>query len=249
MWMLDTGTLDRLARLVKEQDSAWECPPTLLNTCEHIIAVETKDNDRIQHLLAQRSKDGSPWIVEHKIELPSPTADVLAHLRPSSTLADKNYGEDCCIALCLTVCSEMTLVSNDKHASWRALFELGRGRVACELDLWAWLRDAGHIENSDFERLYQATLKALQFRPPPWRFHHDRGSPPADRLIPEPHMKMIHVPARVPNDPVPAILPAWVLKQLIELILRHALGLGVLVQQLLDRVIHEDVLDLVGVEE
>ncbi|MCX4244752.1 hypothetical protein [Paraliomyxa miuraensis] len=100
----------------------------------------------------------------------SPAEQVYSRrLRPRSSHATKNAGEDESIALLAHEITDGVFVTVDGKAALSALVELGPGRVISPFDCWRWLRDRGFIDANDCRALDDRTSKHLCLVGPPQR--------------------------------------------------------------------------------
>jgi hypothetical protein len=156
-WVLDDGPLGLLARMVTPGDT-W--PAGRLHVSEDVAANAQRDRSgRRQPWLAARRGSG-PSVVVHAIVTGTDVGKmVYEHLRTNAADASTDLGEDESIALCALDLVDAVFVSMDKGASYKALVELGLGRVASPFDLWLELRAEGLITETEFAKLCDATAK------------------------------------------------------------------------------------------
>ena len=152
-WLVDDGPLGLLAE--KAQPS-WKWPSATIHVMAEVAhAARLDKSGRRQSLLAMLSTTGQLSIKVDLVALGSPAGDAFLELRAGGSAADKNIGEDAAIAFALYEPAAV-FVAMDKLALFRALSELGRGRVAGPFDLWESLRDDGNISTDDLDVLVQA---------------------------------------------------------------------------------------------
>jgi hypothetical protein len=117
---------------------------------------------RRQRLLSMMSA-GQPCIAVHDIQEGTPTAEMLyGYLRPDSTHATKDIGEDASIAFCAMERSDTLFVTQDRAAALIALAELGPGRVATPFDLWHDLEEKALISRDQCQALCNSTYKSAK---------------------------------------------------------------------------------------
>ncbi|MCA9558989.1 MAG: hypothetical protein KC583_10545 [Myxococcales bacterium] len=108
----------------------------------------------------------SPWVAVRDIPATSPAALMLYHYqRAGASSATKNLGEDASIAFCAHEAPDAVFVALDNNATYTAVSELGRGRVATPFDVWHGLRERGLLDATMYGRLCDATLRQRQNLP------------------------------------------------------------------------------------
>lgn len=153
-WIIDDGPLDNLARTLAPADVAgWPADTFFVANATH-----DKASGRRRALL----EPGSTPFSVFAIQMGTPASDTLyRHLREAVT-DDQHLAEHEAIAWALHGDDEAIFVAHDKAAAFQALAELGRCRAAHPVDLWLWLRDAGHIGAEQFEVLCEQTRRGDQ---------------------------------------------------------------------------------------
>lgn len=156
-WVLDDGPFGLHARVVAPSET-W--PAGRLHVSEDVAANAHKDRSgRRQLWLAARNGSG-PCVVVHAIVTGTDVGKmVYEHLRTNAANASTDLGEDESVALCALELVDAVFVTMDKGAAYKALVELGVGRVASPFDLWIELRAEGLITEAEFVKLCEATAK------------------------------------------------------------------------------------------
>ncbi|MCB9610801.1 MAG: hypothetical protein H6716_29725 [Polyangiaceae bacterium] len=117
-----------------------------------VEALQSRSPHQNQALLSARDSNGKPVFSVLEVLPSSQVGETLfGYLRPSASNATANMGEDESLALCMHH-KDLTLVSSDKLAVFRAVSELGpNARVMLPFDLWAELRHRGWISHADYD--------------------------------------------------------------------------------------------------
>lgn len=145
-WVLDDGPFGSLA---KHYNRVWSWPARFLHTVAEVASAASLDRSGRRNSLLDMQHSGQPVIEVHSIMAGSKAANFLfEYLRPRAASATKNLGEDAAIAYCVTERTDACLVTDDKHAAFLALAELGRGRVATPFDLWDDLLSRSSVRTS-----------------------------------------------------------------------------------------------------
>lgn len=159
VWVLDDGPLGSLA---KHYSAAWSWSARLLHTVAEVASAASLDRSSRRKSLLAMQQSGEPVIEVHSIMVGSETAEFLfGYLRPNAPSATKNLGEDAAIAYCAIERKDACFVTMDKGATFLALAELGRGRVATPFDLWDDLLLKGLISPNEFSSLCETVHKSL----------------------------------------------------------------------------------------
>ncbi|MCC7385968.1 MAG: hypothetical protein IT384_29235 [Deltaproteobacteria bacterium] len=169
IWVLDDGPFGLLARFF-DPNQSW--PAAVLHLVEEVAASAQNDKSgRRQKLLNLLDASGNATVVVRRIVVGTAAADFLfKHLRPFSTSATRDLGEDASIALCAVELTESVFVTMDKGAAYQALAELGPGRVATPFDCWYELKAAGLISEASYKDICEATWKNGAIAGQPRRF-------------------------------------------------------------------------------
>jgi hypothetical protein len=162
-WLVDDGPLGLLAQRAQP---SWIWPAATIHVVAEVAHAAKRDKSgRRQSLLEKRTSAGEACIKVDTIVAGSAAGDAFLEFRAGGAGADKNVGEDAAIALALHE-PDAVVVAMDKHALFRALSELGRGRVASPFELWESLRGDGLISADDFDALVKSLSAGLGgFRP------------------------------------------------------------------------------------
>lgn len=166
--MLDNGPLGHLAALARVE---WDWPGSTLHVTT-AIAREGATGERTLALLGWKDGTGAAWIEQHDLELGSGSNAERMYsqrLRPRSSHATKNIGEDMAIALLAHELSDGVLVTMDGKAALSALVELGRDRVMSPFDCWRWLLQQGRIDLAACRELDERTSRNMGLIGPPPR--------------------------------------------------------------------------------
>lgn len=160
IWILDDGPFGALALSF---DSTWNWPPATLHMVKEVAGGAMKDRSGRRQRLLSMMNAGQPCISVHEIQEGTPAAEMLyGYLRPDSTHATKDLGEDASIAFCAMVRSDAFFVTQDRAAALVALAELGPGRVATPFDLWHDLEEKALISRNQCQELCDATYKSAK---------------------------------------------------------------------------------------
>lgn len=160
-WVLDCTPLVLLGRYV---DVGWSWPAGVLDVVREVEAeaVARRDGRRILDL----GRPASPWVAVRDIPATSNAAAMLfQYLRAGASSATQNLGEDASIAFCAHQAPDAIFVALDNNATYTAVAELGRGRVATPFDVWHDLRGRGLLDVTVYDRLCDATLRQRQNLP------------------------------------------------------------------------------------
>jgi hypothetical protein len=164
--MLDNGPLGQLAKLARER---WSWPGATLHVAM-AIAREGATGQLTRAFLERRDDTGQPWVQQHDLDIDS-DAHRMYHerLRPRSSHATKNIGEDASIALLAHELRDGVFVTMDGKAALSALVELGPGRVIAPFDCWRWLLEQGYIDTDACRDLDSLTSRHMGLIGPPPR--------------------------------------------------------------------------------
>lgn len=154
-WMLDDGPFGLLSMA---STPAWSWKPGSILLADTVAAGSSLDKSGRRQRLRDLRVDGEA-VVEVHAPSPKANATLYSHLRPDTTTATRDLGEDESIALLIHDLPDVVLVLIEIRATRVALAELGYGRVATPFDYWAWLRDEGVIDGATFDDLCVRLLK------------------------------------------------------------------------------------------
>lgn len=164
--MLDNGPLGHLAAVAREE---WGWPGSTLHVTT-AIAREGATGQRTLALLGWLDGSGTAWIAQHDLAIGSDAERMYSQrLRPRSSHATKNVGEDMAIALLAHELPDGVLVTMDGKAALSALVELGRDRVVSPFDCWRWLLEQGRIDLATCRELDERTSRNMGLLGPPPR--------------------------------------------------------------------------------
>lgn len=154
-WMLDDGPFGLLSMA---SSPAWSWKPGSIHLANTVAAGASLDKSGRRQRLRDLRVDGKS-VVEIHTPSPKANATLYGHLRPDTTTATRDLGEDESIALLIHDLPDVVLVLIEIRATRVALAELGHGRVATPFDYWAWLRDEGVIDGAAFDDLCVRLVK------------------------------------------------------------------------------------------
>lgn len=160
-WVLDCTPLVLLGRYAEVR---WSWPAGTLEVVREVEAeaAPRRDGRRILDL----GRPASPCVVVRDIRATSDAAAMLfQYLRAGASSATQNMGEDASIAFCAHEAPDAVFVALDNNATYTAVSELGRGRVATPFDVWHDLRERGLVGVTVYGRLCDATLRQRQNLP------------------------------------------------------------------------------------
>lgn len=164
--MLDNGPLGLLGAVARAD---WSWPGSTLHIAAE-IAREGATGHLTRALLVQRDSDGLRWIEQHALLVGSEAQRMYSErLRPRSSHATKNKGEDASIALLAHELCDGVFVTMDGKAALSALVELGPARVMAPFDCWRWLLERGHIDAATVRELDERTGRSMGLLGPPPR--------------------------------------------------------------------------------
>lgn len=172
-WILDDGPFGTLVFTLSPVDlSKW--PDAELFVADATAAAASSDySGRRQAALDVTSKStGVHVITVFDVLVDSPAGSILyGHLR-KGTGGSANLAEHQSIAGLLTHDDERSaLVTQDKHAAFLALAELGRSRVCHPFELWNHFWTEGRLEEAQYRDLMDRTTRMDRSLPGvPWRF-------------------------------------------------------------------------------